>query len=100
MVRCYVAVRKDTLVLLAELRKLISPRKSSRNCFFCRKAVAYLLAIRFLGSGPKRVNTDLVIDTAFYQLVSAHFKFSKKGPPEDFERAQVRPQNHFYKRKG
>ena len=100
MVRYYVAVRKDTLVLLAELRKLISLRKSSKTCFFCKKAVAYLLAIRFPGSCPKRVDTDLVIDVAFYLLVSAHFKFSKKGPPEDFERARVRPQNHFCKRKG
>ena len=99
MVRYYVAVRKDTLVLLAELRKLISLRKSS-NCFFCKKAVAYLLAIRILGSCPKRVKTDIAIDAAFYQLVSAHFKISKKGPPEDFERARVRPQNHFCKRKG
>ena len=100
MVRYYVAVRKDTLVLLAELRKLISLRKPSKTSFFCKKAVAYLLAIRFLGSGPKRVNTDLVIDAAFYQLVSAHFKFSKEGPPEDFERARVRPHNQFCKRKG
>ena len=100
MVRYYVADRRDTLVLLAELRKLISLRKSSKTCFFCKKAVAYLLAIRFLGTGPKRVNTDLVIDAAFYLLVSACFKISKKGPPEDFERARVRPQNHFRKRKG
>ena len=100
MVRYYVAVRKDTLVLLAELRKLISSRKSSKICLFCKKAVAYLLAIRFLGSGPIRINTDLVIDAAFYQLESAHFKLSKKGPPADFERARVRLQNHFCKRKG
>ena len=95
MVRYYVAVRKDTLVLLAELRKLISLRKSSKTRSFCKKAVAYLLAIRFPGSCPKRVKTDIAIDAAFYQLVSAHFKISKKGPPEDFERARVRSQNQF-----
>ena len=91
-----ITLLSDTLVLLAELRKLISLRKSSKTCSFCKKAVAYLLAIRFPGSCPKRVDTDLVIDVAFYLLVSAHFKFSKKGPPEDFERARVRLQNQFF----